>query len=42
MNLKMTQKVTSDVGVGILRNVLEDGEYFIDDIVSLKVGNDVL
>ena len=42
MNLKMTQKVTSDVCVGILRNVLEDGEYFIDDIVSLKVGNDVL
>lgn len=40
--MNLDRKVgTSNVGVSVLRNVFEDWDDSIDDIISLKVGKDV-
>ena len=40
--MNLDRKVgTSNVGVRVLRNVFEDWDDSVDDIISLKVGKDV-
>ena len=40
--MNLDRKVgTSNVGVRVLRNVFEDWDDSVDDIISLKVGKDI-